>query len=148
MVQQEGGLFLGLDLSTQSVTAVYIDPAQGNRPVHTDTVNFDTELPHFKTQNGMHIGAGGEVTSPVLMWLEALDLLFPRQPKELNAKVVAISGSGQQHGTVYWHSKGESVLKELRPEISLAENLTGCFTIEDSPIWADSSTQVTSCSFC
>lgn len=141
---EEGGLFLGLDLSTQSVTAVYIDPAQGNRAVHTDSVNFDSELPHFKTQNGMHIRAGGEVTSPLLMWLEALDLLFSRQPPELNAKVVAVSGSGQQHGTVYWHTKGEAVLNQLKPEISLAENLKGCFTIEDCPIWADSSTKVRS----
>lgn len=38
-------------------------------------------------------------------------------------KVVAISGSGQQHGSVYWRSGAEAVLKNLTPGISLASQL-------------------------
>ena len=66
------GLSLGLDLSTQSLTLVVLDEAL--ELVYRDVVNFDAELPRFETSKGMHARGGGVVTSPVLMWLEALEL--------------------------------------------------------------------------
>jgi xylulokinase len=60
-------LYLGLDLSTQSLTLVFVE-AGSKRVVHVDCVHFDEDLPQFGTKNGMHIAPhGGRVTSPVTM---------------------------------------------------------------------------------
>jgi xylulokinase len=55
-------------------------------------------------------------------------------------KIIAISGSGQQHGSVYLNDTAPAVLASLNPKKSLAENLEGVFARKTSPIWMDSST--------
>ena len=96
------GLSLGLDLSTQSLTLVVLDEAL--ELVYRDVVNFDAELPRFETSKGMHARGGGVVTSPVLMWLEALELGLGRlalaERGTLVRGVGAVSASAQQHGSV------------------------------------------------
>ena len=68
--------FLGLDSSTQSFTGILIDLNQ-KRCVYSYSVNFDKELPQYKTQNGVYIYNGGKVVhSNPLMWVEALELLL------------------------------------------------------------------------
>jgi xylulokinase len=85
-------LVLGFDLSTQSVTAVLLE-VTSSAVVLTESINFDVSLPKFKTQNGMHVGPHGRVTSPVMMWLEALDKLLARLAATgLLPRVVAVSG--------------------------------------------------------
>jgi xylulokinase len=69
-------LFLGLDLSTQRLKAILI--SEDSRVIHTCTVGYDEELPSHMTTKGAIFGPSGEITSPVLMWLEALDLLFDK----------------------------------------------------------------------
>ena len=83
--------YLGLDLSTQSVTCVFLSssPTESNTILHTDSINFDKDLASYGTTNGMHI-KGNVVTSPVLMWLEGLDQLLKRQDPELMSQVVGI----------------------------------------------------------
>jgi len=56
--------------------------------------------------------------------------------------VLAISGSGQQHGSVYLNNRAEEALKNLNPARSLKDNLKHCFARETAPIWMDSSTTV------
>lgn len=134
-------LFLGLDLSTQALKAVVID--QAGKVCHETAVGFDHDLPEFKTKGGVHRHADGlTVTSPALMWVAALDLLFRRLSAEKNlpAEIVAISGSGQQHGSVYLRQGTSSVLNSLDPVKSLRAQMAKCFSIEDSPVWMDSST--------
>lgn len=46
----------------------------------------------------------------------------------------------QQHGSVYWRKGAESVLKTLDPTKFLFLQLANCFSIQDSPVWMDSST--------
>jgi xylulokinase len=55
-------------------------------------------------------------------------------------QVVALSGSGQQHGSVYWRDDAEPVLRGLRRDTALLPQLAGCFAVPESPIWMDSST--------
>ena len=46
--------------------------------------------------------------------------------KEANfpfGNVVAVSGSGQQHGSVYWRKGCEELLKTLDPTLTLTEQL-------------------------
>ncbi|XP_015258514.1 PREDICTED: xylulose kinase [Cyprinodon variegatus] len=89
-------LYLGLDFSTQQLKVVAIDGDLS--VVHQDAVQFDSELPHYRTQGGVHIHADKlTVTSPVLMWVQALDLLLDKMKRAGFdfSRVEALSGSGQ-----------------------------------------------------
>ena len=136
------GLFLGLDSSTQSLTAVVID--LGIREVvHELSIPFDETLPAYGTDNGVFPGSDPTaVHAPPLMWAEALDVLFERmsQTDGMLSQILAISGSGQQHGSVYLNGKAEKVLKGLDPSMPLTENLEEILSRQTSPIWMDSST--------
>lgn len=137
-----GKLFLGLDSSTQSLSAVVIDLDAG-KVVYEKSLNFDQALPQFKTHNGVLPSRNPLIKhSTPLLWAAALDLLFATMKKEKVAlgKIVAISGSGQQHGSVYLTEKATEALATLNPKKSLVENLDGVFARKTSPIWMDSST--------
>jgi len=137
-----GKLFLGLDSSTQSLSAVVIDLDAG-KVVYEKSLNFDQALPQFKTQNGVLPNRNPLIKhSSPLLWAAALDLLFATMKKDKVAlgKIIAISGSGQQHGSVYFTEKATEVLATLNPKKSLVENLDGVFARKTSPIWMDSST--------
>ncbi|KAL1132446.1 hypothetical protein AAG570_010401 [Ranatra chinensis] len=76
------------------------------------------------------------------MWVKALDMLLDRL-RICGAdfsKVAALSGSAQQHGTVYWSVGAEEVLKKLDNSHFLHTQLASCFSVTNSPIWMDSST--------
>ncbi|KAK9110912.1 hypothetical protein Scep_018431 [Stephania cephalantha] len=140
----EGSLFLGFDSSTQSLKATVLD---SNLNILTsETVHFDSELPHYKTKDGVYrdSSVNGRIVSPTLMWVEALDLLlekFAKSGLEFE-RIVAVSGSGQQHGSVYWKNGGAAKLAALDAAKPLRDQLKGVFSIEESPIWMDSSTTV------
>ena len=66
---------LGIDSSTQSLSAVILDTGYGN-VAHEQTVNFGKDLPHFRCPSGyLTEGKNGEVHAEPLMWVEA-----PRSP--------------------------------------------------------------------
>lgn len=46
----------------------------------------------------------------------------------------------QQHGTVYWQTGAEELLKSLNPDSFLHTQLTSAFSVASSPVWMDSST--------
>ncbi len=135
-------LFLGLDSSTQSLSAVVID-LDTRAVIYDQSLNFDRALPHYQTQNGVlpNLDPLVKHSSP-LMWAEALDLLFAGMKKDGVAlgEVLAVSGSGQQHGSVYLNERAAGVLAKLDPKKPLVQNLRGVFTRKTSPIWMDSST--------
>jgi xylulokinase len=135
-------LFLGLDSSTQSLSAILID-LDKRKVVYEKSLNFDQALPQFKTQNGVLPNRDPLVKhSSPLLWAAALDKLFAQMKKDGVAlgKILAVSGSGQQHGSVYLNSKAEEVIANLDPKESLETSLKGVFSRKTSPIWMDSST--------
>jgi xylulokinase len=135
-------LFLGLDSSTQSLSAVVID-LDSRKVIYEKSLNFDQALPQFKTQNGVLPNRDPLVKhSSPLLWAAALDLIFSRMKKDGVAlgQILAVSGSGQQHGSVYLSEKAADVLANLNPKRSLVENLDGVFARKTSPIWMDCST--------
>jgi xylulokinase len=135
-------LFLGLDSSTQSLSAVVID-LDARKVIYEKSLNFDKALPHYKTQNGVLPNRDPLVKhSSPLMWAEALDLIFAEMKRDGVAlgKILAVSGSGQQHGSVYFNERITAALENLDPQKSLVENLKGVFARKTSPIWMDSST--------
>jgi xylulokinase len=137
-----GRLFLGFDVSTQSLTALVID-YDSRRVVRADTFGFDEALPAHGTRNGVLRHPDPKVVhSPPLMWAEALDLMFARLHEggvDLGS-VLAVSGSGQQHGSVYMNERAAGAFAGLDPARPLAENLSGILSRRTSPIWMDSST--------
>lgn len=134
-------LYLGLDASTQSLSAIIID-IDTRKIVYDISLNYDETLPHYGTQNGVLDHPDPKIVhSPPLMWAEALDVLFDKMKTEgiTLGDIRAISGSGQQHGSVYL--KTADTLSSLNPSKSLVENLGGIFSRDTSPIWMDSSTR-------
>ena len=137
-------LYLGLDSSTQSLSAIVID-YDARKVVYEGSVVFDEALPSYGTRNGVLRSADPKVVhSPPLMWVEALDLAFARMRDagvDLGS-VLAVSGSGQQHGSVYMNAGAPAALAGLDPAQGLVRNLSGIFSRSTSPIWMDSSTAV------
>uniref|UniRef100_A0A1J3CM20 Xylulose kinase n=1 Tax=Noccaea caerulescens TaxID=107243 RepID=A0A1J3CM20_NOCCA len=135
-------LFLGFDSSTQSLKATVLDSELNI--VTTELVHFDSDLPHYKTKDGVYRDANvnGRIVSPTLMWVEALDLILQKLSKANFdfGKVIAVSGSGQQHGSVYWQNGSSQILRSLDSKRSLKEQLENAFSVKESPIWMDSST--------
>lgn len=132
---------LGIDSSTQSMSAIVID-LDNDSVVCEHAVNFGERLPHYNSPNGFLNGeTQHEVYSNPLMWLEAIDLLF-NELKDLCdlSKIKAISGAGQQHGSVYLNSNWFKVVGQLNPKKSISEQIKPCLSRSQSPIWMDTST--------
>ena len=156
--------YLGIDLSTQSCTAIVVDAALD--VAHRASVNFDASFPAYGTSNGMHATDDGVATSPVAMWLDGLDAVLELIPASLRQQVDGVSFSGQQHGSVYWSAAaaarlaGGAAPRDERPPADcytkrargrpLPAGLPGgfrealapeAFAVADAPIWADASTR-------
>ena len=58
------------------------------------------------TKNGTINVGNNEILAPSLMFVAAIDLLLCKMklsiPSKLIQEIKAISGSTQQHGTIYW----------------------------------------------
>ena len=73
----------------------------------------------------------------------AIDLVLERL-KEKNTplgRVRGISGSCQQHGSVYWGQQANALLAGLRQDSPLVKQLAGAFSHPYAPNWQDHSTQ-------
>ncbi|KAG8683524.1 hypothetical protein FRC08_014230, partial [Ceratobasidium sp. 394] len=137
-------LFLGFDLSTQALKASAI--ALGSDQVVVGaSVNFDKDLAHHGTSNGSIVSPAGdgEITTPVELFLEAVDLVMHRL-KDAGLefdRVHAVGGAAQQHGSVYWSPEATSLLANLNPDESILSQLSPeAFSLPHAPIWQDSST--------
>ena len=134
-------MFLGLDSSTQSLSALVIDPATGSI-THESSVNFGSDLPSFNAPNGFIPGGGdGEVHADPLMWIEAIDLLFFRLAENFDlSQITAVAASGQQHGSAYFDNSLVQRLGSLDPAQSLKDQLAPALTRTTAPIWMDTAT--------
>ncbi len=138
-------VYLGLDSSTQSLTASLIRAGDEAREAIAEyALPFDRTFPQFATTNGVIRGeAPGVVAAPPLLWVSALDRmmadLVAKWPAEM-AELAAVSGSAQQHGSVYLNARGLSLLSSLTAAEPLAAQLGDSFSRSRSPVWMDSST--------
>ena len=138
-------LYVGLDSSTQSLTATVIEAGPAaRRVVFEHSVAFDRDLPAYGTTNGVLRHADPlVVTSPPLMWAEALDRMMATlaSTRAFDAsRIAAIAGCGQQHGTVYLNERAARALRDLDASTPLAPQLEGVFSRAESPVWMDEST--------
>lgn len=133
-------LFLGLDLSTQSLTAVVIEPRAGS--VRQFAINFDRAYPSYGTRGGVPPSDHPlQARVDPRMWMEALDdMLGLLQQEGLTRGVAAMAVSAQQHGTVYLNPRAAAELSRLSPSVSFCAGLADIFSRPLCPIWMDSST--------
>ncbi|HXD72160.1 MAG TPA: FGGY-family carbohydrate kinase [Vicinamibacterales bacterium] len=126
-------LYLGLDSSTQSLTAIVLEIEAGTtRIVFETSLSFDEALPAYGTRHGVLPNADPSVVhaSP-MMWAEALDAVLGRVAANVDvSRLAAVAGSAQQHGSVYLSAFGTR--GPLLERIHLSR--------ETTPVWMDSST--------
>ena len=135
-------LFLGLDCSTQSLTGIVIDYSS-RKVIYRHVLNYDKDLEHYHTKNGAYFSQDGKtVHSKPLMWVEALESLLKSLMDTVELENIrCISGSAQQHGTIYLNKNFNNQLNELDSKLSLHLQIKDIFSRETSPIWMDSSTE-------
>jgi xylulokinase len=137
------GRFLGLDSSTQSLSALVIDTDSGE-VIADRSIAFGERLPQYRSPKGFLPSDDPRVRhADPLMWVEALDLLLGelRAAGVDLARLRGVSGAGQQHGSVYlgrslddagrW-STAATLVDQVRPLLSRPT----------APIWMDSATSV------
>jgi xylulokinase len=135
--------YLGLDSSTQSLSAVVLEIAGDRRRiVHTESFQFDAVLPQYGTRHGVLPNPDPRIArSSPLMWAEALDVMLARLAQAIDVRqITAVCGSAQQHGSVYLNRHATDVIGALDASRPLADQLQGIFSRSESPIWKDSST--------
>jgi xylulokinase len=133
--------YLGLDSSTQSLSALLIDTDSG-QVVADRSVNFGARLPQYHSPSGFLASNDPTIKhADPLMWVEALDLILQelRDAGVDLGRVRAISGAGQQHGSVYL-AKSLDEVGGWSASASLCEQVRPLLSRKTSPIWMDSST--------
>ena len=101
-------LFAGWDVSTQSAKLLVID-ADTRQIVFNKAINYDNDLPHYKTKEGAIQGLGeGASESDPNMWIEAMNALLKQLAESsVNQRdILSMSVSGQQHGLVALDKEG------------------------------------------
>ena len=142
-------LALGLDSSTQSLSAIAIDIDTAEKCFeHSLDYRADARL------NGFGIGADyilppreeGEAEQPPLMYLASLDAMFTdmREAGVALENIIAINTSGQQHGHVYLNRNAAHILSDLQKSESntseLKTLLSDVFSYPNAPIWMTANT--------
>jgi xylulokinase len=138
-------IYLGLDSSTQSVTATAIEVEGDRRSILFErSFRYDDVLPNYGTRYGVLPSSDPKVAhSSPLMWSEALDRIIADVTADKSvpwSSLRAISGSAQQHGSVYLNASATDRLAALDPGQPLMHQIGGVFSRRTSPIWMDSST--------
>ncbi len=142
-------LSLGLDISTQGISAVVLDIDQRTK-VHERSLDYcqDARLNTFGIRQEDYIlppESEGEASQPPGLFFAALDAIFAhlKQDVALN-DVVVINNSSQQHGHVYLNQQASTIFKQLLKEDSALSNLAALLkdrlAYHRAPIWMTSNT--------
>ena len=144
-------LALGLDSSTQSLSAIVIDIDTAEKCFeHSLDYRADTRLNQFGIGEDYILPPKeeGEAEQPPLMYLASLDAMFTdiREAGVAVENIVAINTSGQQHGHVYLNRNAANIFANLqKPESSASELktlLADVFAYPTAPIWMTANTVV------
>jgi len=142
-------LSLGLDSSTQSLSAIVID-------IDTAEKCFELSIDYRADERTNCFGVGedyilpskfeGEAEQPPLMYLASLDAIFSdMQMAGIELKnIAAINTSGQQHGHVYLNKNVSIIFSNLQRQesstLELKTLLAGVFSYSTAPIWMTANT--------
>ncbi len=142
-------LSLGLDSSTQSLSAIVID-------IDTAEKCFEHAIDYRADERTNCFGIGedyilppkseGEAEQPPLMYLASLNAMFAdmREAGVTLENIVAINTSGQQHGHVYLNRNAAIIFSNLQrvegSRLDLNTLLAGVFSYSTAPIWMTANT--------
>lgn len=145
-------LALGLDSSTQSLSAVVIDIDAAEKYFeHSLDYRTDARLNQFGVGEDYILSPReeGEAEQPPLMYLASLDALFAdmREAGIPLENILLINTSGQQHGHVYLNRDADALLAQLASFQNFEEDtldlqilLKGAFAYPNAPIWMTANT--------
>ncbi len=142
-------LALGLDSSTQSLSAIVIDIDTAEKCFeHSLDYRADTRLNQFDIGEDYILPPReeGEAEQPPLMYLASLDAMFTdmREAGVALENIIAINTSGQQHGHVYLNQNAANGLSNLQNSESHASELktllADVFSYPNAPIWMTANT--------
>lgn len=145
-------LALGLDSSTQSLSAVVIDIDTAEKCFeHSLDYRADTRLNQFGIGEDYILPPNdeGEAEQPPLMYLASLDAMFAdmREAGVPLEDILLINTSGQQHGHVYLNRDADALLAQLasfqnfdEDERDLQVLLKDAFAYPNAPIWMTANT--------
>jgi xylulokinase len=144
-------LALGLDLSTQSISAAAVDIDAGQK-IYEKSLDFaqDRRLLDFGLQTDKYIvpaGGEGDACQPVRMYLAALEGLLADMAKDglPLQNVVVVNVSGQQHGHVYLNRRAKAIFARLHTKDSASTSLCAllgeALAYDLAPIWMTSNTR-------
>lgn len=143
---------LGIDASTQSLSAVLLQSATGE-------ILWSRSLAYRDDPRLLGLGfehdtliipprEPGEAEQPPRLFIAALDALFADlQATGFDlAAIAAINTSGQQHGHVYLNDRAKAAFARLREPASAADSLLGAlansFAYGGAPIWKTANTAI------
>ncbi len=155
----EQPLSLGIDLSTQSITGVVVDPQQG-QVVYERSLSYvtDARLQGFGIDYQSFLvppRRRGEADQPPALFLTALEALCEDMQRDAvpMARIAVVTVSAQQHGHVYLNHNFDTALgvldapgslessEDAAPPISrLAQLLGDIYSYQTAPIWMTSDT--------
>ncbi|MGD9143179.1 MAG: FGGY family carbohydrate kinase [Dehalococcoidia bacterium] len=147
---KKGRASLGLDLSTQGVSAVVLDVDSQTRIFeHSLDYRKDPRLSIFGIREEDYIlppTTEGEASQPPAMFFAALDAIFTDLKAAINPEdIVVINSSAQQHGHVYLNRQAHSIFQGLTGKTSADSDLVillkGSLAYDRAPIWMTSDTE-------
>ena len=147
--QKHPRLALGLDSSTQSLSAIVIDIDTAEKCFeHSLDYRVDTRLNRFGIGEDYILSPReeGEAEQPPLMYLASLDAMFAdmREAGVPLESIRLINTSGQQHGHVYLNGDVDALLAQLasggEDERDLQTLLKDAFAYPNAPIWMTANT--------
>ncbi|HEY3886498.1 MAG TPA: FGGY family carbohydrate kinase [Vicinamibacterales bacterium] len=134
-------LYLGFDLSTQSLTAVVID-SDRRTVVFGTSLAFDRDLPDYGTRSGVLPSIDPHVVhAPPAMWADALERICAAVAARVEvSRIRAISGAAQQHGSVYMARDLRSALAVGDVMDPIGPRVRAALARATAPVWLDGST--------
>jgi xylulokinase len=143
-------LTLGLDASTQSLSAVLLDAGTG-KIVWSRSLAYrdDPRLSGYGFEHDTLIvppREDGEAEQPPRLFIAALDAILDDLAESGHevSDIAAINTSGQQHGHVYLNGGAEASFRRLREpggkDGALVARLGGVFAYGGAPIWKTANT--------
>jgi xylulokinase len=143
-------LSLGMDVSTQGISAVVLDIDSRTR-VYEYSLDYcqDSRLNTFRIRKEDYIlppKTEGEASQPPEMFFASLDAIFNDLKAALNLEdIVVVNNSSQQHGHVYLNHQANSIFHRLSEEDSAQSDLVtllkGSLAYNLAPIWMTSNTK-------
>jgi xylulokinase len=138
---------LGIDISTQSVTAIVLDPFLGELCCR-EQIYFGSDFPERGHPEGFinddrYELECDEMHADPLLWLDAIEMVLDRLSKSMDlSHIQAVAVSGQQHGSVYLTEGFVDAISDMNMSLDtpMSQKMAPFLSRRTSPIWMDNST--------